>query len=160
MRAFSTPLLAAVVAAAVSPALAAPAPKAAAPRAAAAPMSPAVSDVRCLLSMTVLTQDKQRQQAAQVGVYYFAGRLSARPGVDLASLVKAEAAKLGPSDLQPELTRCGGMISASSQAVQSALNALRPPGAPPPAAPGASAPAPAVRPPAPAPAPPIIITPK
>ena len=141
MRALSTPLLAALAAAAVSPAFAAPAHK---PAAAAAAPTGAASDVRCLLSMTVLSQDKQRQQAAQVGVYYFAGRLSARgAGFDLVSAAKAEAPRLGPADFQAELKRCGTMIEASSRAVQAALVALRGPGPVAPQAAPATAPPPA-----------------
>jgi hypothetical protein len=73
MRAFSTPLLAALLAVAVSPALAAPAAPAVKPAAGkpagAAPAAIGTSaDVRCLLSMVALGNDKDRQQAAQLGV--------------------------------------------------------------------------------------------
>ena len=135
MRAFSMPLLAALMlAAAGSPAAAAtgkPAPVAAAGGGVA-------SDVRCLMTMIAFGQDKTRQQAGQVGVYFFSGRISARaPGFDLASAMKTEAPKLGQAQLQAELKRCGPMVAASSQSLQAALASLRPPGAPPasPAAP-------------------------
>ena len=118
---------------------AAAAPPAKAPAAAARVGQP---DVRCLMTMVALGQDKARQQAAQAGVYFFAGRLSAtRPGLDLAAAMRAEAPTLGAAELQAESRRCGPMITASAQGVQAALNALRPPGAPPPAAPAAQAPA-------------------
>jgi hypothetical protein len=145
MRAISTPLLAALtLAVAVSPALAAPAAKAA-----AAPSAGGVtSDVRCLMTMIAFGQDKTRQQAGQIGAYFFAGRINARaPGLDLGSAMKAEAPKLGPAELQAELKRCGPMVAGASQSLQTAVSSLRPPGAP------ATPPAAASAPPAPTPAP-------
>jgi hypothetical protein len=157
MRAFPIPLLTALALAGVSPAIAAPTHK---PAPSAAQGEGVMSDVRCLMTMVAFGRDKTRQQAGQLGVYYFAGRISARaPGLDLASAIKAEAPKLGLPELQAELKRCGPMVSSSSQAVQAALNRLRPPGAPPPAPAGSAAPAP-VPGPAPAPAPETPIAPK
>jgi hypothetical protein len=154
MRAFSTPLLAALTLIAAAPAAAAPAAKHA-PAKAAAATAPAAegvnSDVRCLMTMIAFGQDKTRQQAGQIGVYFFSGRISARaPGIDLAAAMKAEAPKLGQAELQAELQRCGPMVAASSTKMQAALIALRPPGAPP----LAPAPAPA------APAAPVTPAPK
>jgi hypothetical protein len=149
MRAFSTPLLAALtLAAAVAPAAAAPAVK-------HAPAADGVtSDVRCLMTMIAFGQDKTRQQAGQIGVYFFSGRISARaPGLDLAAAMKAEAPKLGQAELQAELQRCGPMVAASSTKMQAALTALRPPGAPPAGAAPAPAPAGPVTPPPATPAP-------
>jgi hypothetical protein len=151
MRAFSTPLLAALLlAAAVSPAAAATAVKRAP---SAAPAGGGVeADVRCLMTMIAFGQDKTRQQAGQVGVYFFSGRISARaPGYDLASGMKAQAPTLGPAELQAELKRCGPMVAASSQSLQAALTSLRPAGAPPPASPPAAAAAPPPAPATPAP---------
>jgi pyruvate dehydrogenase E2 component (dihydrolipoamide acetyltransferase) len=162
MRAFSTPLLAALtLAAAVAPAAAAaPAVKHAPAGAAAAPSGGGVdSDVRCLMTMIAFGQDKTRQQAGQIGVYFFSGRISARaPGLDLAAAMKAEAPKLGQAELQAELQRCGPMVAASSTKLQAALVSLRPPGPPPPAAAPSAAPAPTPT-PAPAPAAPAPKTP-
>jgi hypothetical protein len=136
-------LLSVVSSAAVAPQTAsaqAAAPKPA-PRA-VAPTGGVTDDVRCLLSMYALAQNKDRQQAAQSGAYFFLGRINARaPGLDLASAIKAQAPTLAPAQIQDELKRCGPMVSASAQSFQSALNSLRPP-APPaaaPAAPGAAA---------------------
>jgi len=164
MRAFSTPLLAALlVAAAVAPAAAAPAPKA---KAAAAPPSaaaanPVTSDVRCLLTMAALGQDKERQQAAIIGAYFFAGRLSVRaPGLDIPGAVKAQEQAMTPKELPIEAQRCGPLVQA---AVRSLQQTFAPPAAAQPGAqPGAqAAPKPAPAPAAPAPAaPPIITTPK
>ena len=151
MRAFSTPLLAALLAAAVTPAFAAAAPahKAAAARPATTATG-VTGDVRCLMTMIAVGQDKTRTQAAQVGVYFFYGRINERaPGFDLASAMKAEAPKLDGPTLQAELKRCGPMVAVASQGLQSAVAALRPPGAV--AAPPAAAPAPVA--PAPAPTP-------
>lgn len=151
MRAFSTPLLAALLLAAVSPAAAAPAHAHAAH--ASANAGGVTSDVRCLLTMAALGQDKQRQQAALIGAYFFAGRLSASaPGLDLPGAVKAEEAKMTPKDLPAEAQRCGPMVQGAMHSLQVSFGG--PGGAQPAQAPG-PAPAPA---PAPAPIPPA--TPK
>jgi hypothetical protein len=151
MRAFSTPLLAALLtAAAVSPALAAPKP--AHPAGAAAPG--VLGDVQCLMSMIAIGQDKTRAEAGRMGAYFFLGRINARaPGFDLAGAMKAEAPKMDGPAIQANLKRCGPMIAAGSQSLQAAVNGLRPPGAPAPAAPSAIAPMPLPTAPAPAPAP-------
>ena len=60
MRAYSLPMIAALAAAAVSPAFAATTLKAPNPDAGVA------GDVRCLLTMTALATQKDRQQAGQV----------------------------------------------------------------------------------------------
>ncbi|HXA39932.1 MAG TPA: hypothetical protein VNW53_13110 [Phenylobacterium sp.] len=152
MQAFPAPLLLAALVAAGSPAAAATAVH---PAAAHAPAKSegVSSDVRCLLTMALLSQDKARQQPALIGSYFFAGRISARaPGLDLPAAVKAEEAKFTKNDLQPELTRCGGMIQAAAASLR---NSFAGPGGPPPAAPGAApAPAPAPLAPPPAAAPP------
>jgi hypothetical protein len=149
MQAFTAPLLlAATLAAAASPALAAP-PPAAAPAAGHAPAKAAdsvTSDVRCLLTMVAFSNvNKDHPQAAQFGIHFFIGRISARaPTLDLAAAVKAQAPTLGPTQLQGELQRCGPIVSAAGQNFDAAMTSLRPPGAPPagPAAPPAAAPAP------------------
>lgn len=137
MQAFPAPLLLAVILGAGSPALAAAAtvhPAAAH----AAPASGGVSsDVRCLLTMALLSQDKQRQQPALIGSYFFAGRISARaPGIDLPAAVKAEEAKFAAKDLQPELQRCGAMVQGAASGLRASFSN---PGAPPSAAPGPAA---------------------
>ena len=70
------------------------------------------------MTMFALSQDKARPQAAQsgqIGIFFFAGRISARaPGLDLASAMKAEAPTLGRSAaLQAEPQRCGPMMQAA-----------------------------------------------
>ncbi|HLZ76601.1 hypothetical protein [Phenylobacterium sp.] len=89
-------------------------------------------DVRCLLTMYALGRDKQRQQAALLGVYFFIGRISARsPGIDLPAAVKTEAAKLQGKPLNDEAKRCGAMVEGGMRALQASFG-------PPQAAPGAS----------------------
>jgi hypothetical protein len=136
--------------------------KPAAAAAAAAPKagSPTTADdVRCLLTMTVIGRDPQRQQAALIGVYFFAGRLAARaPGIDLPAAIKAEETKLPPQQLPAEAQRCGPMVEAAMHSMQVAF--APPPGGRPPAAPGApgaAAPPPAA---SPAAAPPAAPPPK
>ena len=134
MRAFSTPLLAALLAAAVAPAMAAPAPvkPAAAPAPSAGPpASPVDGDLRCLLTMAVLGQDKTKQQAAVIGAYFFMGRLSARaPGLDIPVALKGVEAKLAPKDLPAEAQRCGPLVQGAMGALQKSFAgppARRPP---------------------------------
>ena len=139
MRAFSMPLLAALtLVAAAAPASAAPVAKRA-PATAPAPAATGVtSDVRCLMTMIAFGQDKTRQQAALVGAYFFAGRLSARaPGLDIPTAVKAEEARMNPKDLPGEAQRCGPIVQAGMRALQVSF------GPPPGAAPPAGTPAPA-----------------
>lgn len=134
--------------------------------AAAQPRAPAATaagglagDVRCVLTMVALAQQKDRQEAARMGVYFFAGRINARaPGVDLAAAMRAEAARLDGKALEAEARRCGPMINSGVLTVQNGLNVLRPPGAAQPGAaqpggplPGPPSPAPIAPPPAAAP---------
>jgi hypothetical protein len=148
MRAFSTPLLAALLAAAaVAPAAGAPAPvkhaqaPAAAPSAAGPPTSPVDADLRCLLTMAVLGQDKTKQQAAVIGAYFFMGRLSARaPGLDIPGAVKALEARLAPKDLPAEAQRCGPLVQGAMGALQKSFS---PPASAAPPAGATAAPAPA-----------------
>src|SRR5262245_57040656 len=55
------------------------------------------ADVRCLITMVALSQQKDRGQAGQMGVYFYAGRISARGRVDLAGAMRAEAGSLNPN---------------------------------------------------------------
>jgi hypothetical protein len=155
MRALSTPLIAALLAAVAAPALAAPAPAPAHPAHATAPAATGVTaDVQCLMSMIAIGQDKTRAEAGRMGAYFFLGRINARaPGFDLAGAMKAEAPKMDGPAIQASLKRCGPMIASGSQSLQNAVNGLRPPGAPAPAQPSAIAPMPLPAVPAPAPAP-------
>lgn len=130
MRDLSKTIAAIALLALATPAAADAQPKAPAKGGAAA------GDVRCLLTMVALGQQKDRQQAAQLGVYFFAGRLSARSAnLDLGEAMRAEAGHLDAKTLEAESRRCGPMITGSVQNVQNGLNALKPPGAATPAAP-------------------------
>lgn len=139
-------LLSFAAALAASTAVAAPAP-------AAAPKHTALeSDVRCIIVMAALTQDKQRQQAGVIGAHFFAGRVSARaPGVNLTEAIRAEEAKMRRDELPAELQRCGPIVQAAVQALQASFQAPAsgPPGGPAAAAPSAAAPPSALTPPAP-----------
>ena len=146
MRAFTLPMIAVLALGAAAPAFAATTLAAKAPAAkpaGAAVDTGVIGDVRCLLTMTALANNKERQQAAQAGVFFFAGRISTHPGFDLTAAVKAQAPTMGPPQLQAELQRCGPMVATAAQNTQAAINSLRPPGAPAPAAPAPAAPLPA-----------------
>jgi len=142
MRIPSTPLLAALMlAAAVTPSAAAPAAKGSAQGDAVG------ADVRCLITMAALGQDKTRQQASVIGAYFFAGRLSARaPGLNLPAAIKAQEAQMNPQQLPAEAQRCGPMVQAAMQGLSAGF-------APPAGAQPAPAPKPATPPAAPAPTP-------
>jgi hypothetical protein len=140
MRALSLPLIAAIALAAGAPAVAAPAT----PAAPAAPKAtPTNEDIRCLMVMFALSQDKARPQAAQsgqIGIFFFAGRLSIRaPGADLGPIMKAEAPTLTGPALQTELQRCAPLIQTAQTGLQAGIAALRPPAPPAGAAPAAPA---------------------
>lgn len=140
MRALSTALVGALLVAAASPATAAVAAKAGPAKSGAPRAGGPSADVRCLMTMYAFGQDKTRAQAGQMGVYFFAGRINSEaPGFDLAAAMRAEAPKLTPPALQEELKRCGAMVAAASQSLQTSINGLRPPGSAPGAAPGAAA---------------------
>jgi hypothetical protein len=140
MRALSISLKSGLIA---GLALAAALPAAAATEVKAAPAakaSAATEDIRCLLTMVALSQDKQRQQAAQAGVYFFFGRLSTRnPGTDLTGAIKAEERKMQIKDLQAESLRCGPMVQNAGTILRATF--APPPGALSPGAPPAPAPA-------------------
>jgi hypothetical protein len=108
-------------------------------------------DVRCLMTMFVLSQNKTQPQAAQAGqagVFFFTGRLSVHaPGADLGPIMKAQAQTLGGPQLQAEIQRCGPIVQAGQRSLQAGFASLRPAGPPPSAAapgvaPAAAAPAP------------------
>jgi hypothetical protein len=143
---FPKAMLAAVLVAATTPA-------------AAATVNPGtVADVRCIMTMVVLSQNKDNAAAAQAGLYFFGGRISARdPNADLASIMKGEAPTISnKAAIEGEAKRCGPMINAAMQSVQTGLSAVVRPPTPPP---GAAAP-PAAPPGIAAPKPPAAAPPK
>lgn len=128
------------LAALLSAGLALPAAAATALKTAPAPATGVSADVRCLLTMAALGQDKQRQQAALIGAYFFIGRISAKaPGLDLPAAVKVEAAKLKGQSLNEEAKRCGPMVEGGMRSLQASFGGPRPP--PPAGGPTAGAPA-------------------
>lgn len=92
--------------------------------AAAAPASSVDSDARCLLGMAALSNatDQNSARAGQIGVIYFAGRVSARdPGFDFARL-RVMASGLNAQTMQAELQQtCGPMLNTAMQKLQAAL---------------------------------------
>jgi hypothetical protein len=116
-----------------------PAAPAARRAAAAAPASSLDSDARCLLGMAALSNatDQNSARAGQIGVIYFAGRVSARdPGFDFARL-RTMASGMNAQTMQTELQQtCGPMLNTVMQKLQAALESppkASAPGAPPPA---------------------------
>lgn len=101
--------------------------------AAAQAASPVTQDARCLLTMVALSNssDQQASHLGQLGVVYFAGRVTARePNYNFAQL-KTLAKSMTAEIAQTELRRCGPLVESSLQGIQTAL--APPAGAKPPA---------------------------
>ena len=106
-------------------------------------------DVRCMLTMAALSNNKSNQPQAGLGIFYFAGRIKAQsPNFNFATELKPVATKMTQPDFEAELKRCGPMVTSVMQGLQAAQASFGPP----PAAAGA-APAPAPAPKAAAPPP-------
>jgi len=97
--------------------------------------SPAALDARCLITMVLLSNSSDQNAAhmGQLGVVYFAGRVKAHePNYNFAQL-KAVGATLNEQSAQAELKRCGAIVQASLQQLQTALappaGAAKPPAA-------------------------------
>ena len=84
------------------------------------------SDVRCMLTMSAVQGTPEQKQAAQMGVYFFAGRLRAQnPSFDYATALRNEAAQMKVSDFQAALTPCGNQVKAVIQSLAAAQAALK-----------------------------------
>ena len=100
-----------LTAAAVSSGIAAPA--------AAQAISPDQSDARCLMVLQFIGRDPQQAAQAKQGVYYYLGRITARGAVNrMEAVIKTEAARLNPQQLQGELTRCSGELNTRTKEYQ------------------------------------------
>ena len=100
-------------------------------------------DVRCMLTMAALSNNKANQPQAGLGMFYFAGRIKAQsPAYNFATELKPVAVKMTPADFEAELKRCGPMVVTVMQGLQAAQASFGPPQpAPGAAAPPAKAPA-------------------
>ena len=95
-------------------------------------------DVRCMLTMAALSNNKANQPQAGLGIFYFAGRIKAQnPAFNFATELKPVAAKMTQDDFKSELARCGPMVVSVVQGLQAAQASFGPP----PAAPGTTPPA-------------------
>jgi hypothetical protein len=102
-----------------APAPARPSPVPTTPAATPA-ISPERADARCLAAFGMLASNQQAdvQKASQMGALYFYGKLLGRnPGVNL-STAMLEAARAVAPDVRGELTRCGGELQKSGEAMQ------------------------------------------
>jgi hypothetical protein len=111
------------------------------------------ADLKCMVVAGALnhSEDAGTRTASSLMVYYFLGRLDARsPSMDIASALKTQMQTMKSTDLQGEAKRCGDIMTARSQALQSVsakLNAeAHPPGAAGSPAPAAPAPKAAAKP--------------
>jgi hypothetical protein len=101
-------------------------------------------DVRCMLTMAALSNNKANQPQAGLGIFYFAGRIKAQnPAFNFGTDLKPVAAKMTQDDFKNELTRCGPMVVSVVQGLQAAQASFGPP----PAAAGATPPPAAAVPP-------------
>lgn len=116
--------------------------------------SPGVTgDVRCMLTMAALSNNKANQPQAGLGMFYFAGRIKSQaPAFNFATELKPVAVKMTPADFEAELKRCGPMVVNVMQGLQAAQASFGPPqpaaGAAGAATPAPKAPAPQTTPPA------------
>ena len=105
------------------------------------------SDVRCMLTMAAVANNKANQPQAGLGMFFFAGRIKAQnPAFNFATDLKPVATKMTPTDFEAELKRCGPMVVSVMQGLQAAQASFGPP----PQAAGATAPPKAPAPQAPA----------
>jgi hypothetical protein len=95
-------------------------------------------DVRCMLTMAAVANNKANQPQAGLGMFFFAGRIKAQnPAFNFATDLKPVATKMTPTDFEAELKRCGPMVVSVMQGLQAAQASFGPP----PQAAGAAAPA-------------------
>jgi hypothetical protein len=97
-------------------------------------------DVRCMLTMAALSNNKANQPQAGLGIFYFAGRIKAQnPAFNFGADLKPVAARMTQDDFKNELTRCGPMVLSVVQGLQAAQASFGPPpsaaGTTPPASP-------------------------
>lgn len=85
------------------------------------------ADVRCLLVLQAVGNDPKQREAAARGVYYYAGKLSARGAIArIAPVMVAEGKKMNaPQIVQGELTRCGGELSQRTSELQAVNQSLQ-----------------------------------
>jgi len=93
----------------------------------AARAAPDVSaDVRCLLAMSVVASNKDKQIPGMLGIYFFAGRiLRVHPTFDFPSGLKAETSKVTPQTLAAELKRCGPMVETVARGLQATQQSMK-----------------------------------
>lgn len=98
--------------------------------------SPGVTgDVRCMLTMAAISNNKANQPQAGLGMFYFAGRIKAQnPAFNFATDLKPVATKMTQPDFEAELKRCGPMVVSVMQGLQAAQASFGPPPQPPGAA--------------------------
>ncbi len=99
--------------------------------ASAAPATdPVTRDARCLLVMGAMGTDANSKTAALLGVFYYAGRISARdPGFDFSTRLRAVAEQIGDADFEGEAKRCGAEMTQASKsldAAQASLTGVKP----------------------------------
>jgi hypothetical protein len=98
-----------------------------------------VADIRCMLTMAQLSNNKANQPQAGFGLFYFAGRIRAQsPNFNFGTDLKPVAVKMTAADFEAETKRCGPMVVSVFQGLQAAQASMAPPAA---AAPPAAGPA-------------------
>jgi hypothetical protein len=100
----------------------------------AAPATPEATDERCLLAMIALSNstDQNASRMGQSGVFFFAGRLKGRDANFDFNKLKAVSATMSADIAKADLQqRCGPLVSASIQQLQTALTPAASQAAPP-----------------------------
>ena len=93
-----------------------------------APTSGPVADIRCMLTMAQLSNNKANQPQAGFGLFYFAGRIRAQtPNFNFGTDLKPVAVKMTQADFEAETKRCGAMVVSVFQGLQAAQASMAPP---------------------------------
>ena len=86
------------------------------------------ADVRCMLTMAAVANNKANQPQAGLGMFFFAGRIKAQnPAFNFATDLKPVATKMTATDFEAEIKRCGPMVVSVMQGLQAAQASFGPP---------------------------------
>lgn len=85
------------------------------------------ADARCMLVLALAAQDPKNKDAANVGSFFYLGRLNARGiSTKLGSTLIAESKTItSPDQIKAELARCGGELNTRNAEMRAALAQLQ-----------------------------------
>ena len=85
------------------------------------------ADARCMLVLQAIARDPKNKEAAQVGLYFYMGRLDARGGIPrLEPILLAEAKTITSAEkAKAELDRCGAELNKRTMELKAVNDSLR-----------------------------------